>query len=339
MSYTLSTIRKLIDLGYEIHVVYWDQKKLTPYIAEEKEGIIFYPRSEFCYDKILQLIQNIKPELLVVSGWMDKEYLKVSKKFKKNGGVVVTGIDTQYRFGMKHFIARLFGFFGYFKRFFSHVWVSGSRQFEFAKHIGFGNDEIIFDLYSADHNLFDSSFQESLNRKVKNYPKIMLFVGRFVEVKGVLNLIEAWNNSRASDLGWELFMIGNGPLKMNLMNIKGINVLDFMSSEQLAQISKDCGCFILPSIKEPWGVVIHEFAAAGLPIICTKSVGSAERFVIDQGNGIIIPSSSVEDILIGIERIINKSDEELYKMGVLSNTLSKRITPLTSALNLSSLIK
>jgi len=41
---------------------------------------------------------------------------------------------------------------------------------------------------------------------------------------------------------------------------------------------ENSGCFILPSRYEPWALVIHEAACAGLPIICTNVCGTVDHF-------------------------------------------------------------
>lgn len=46
----------------------------------------------------------------------------------------------------------------------------------------------------------------------------------------------------------------------------------------MTNLMKQCGVFILPSRIEPWGVVVHEFSAAGFPLLLSDQVGSAESF-------------------------------------------------------------
>ena len=41
----------------------------------------------------------------------------------------------------------------------------------------------------------------------------------------------------------------------------------------------ECGAFVLPSRKEPWGVVVQEAAAARMPVICSDSVGAGDHLV------------------------------------------------------------
>ena len=52
---------------------------------------------------------------------------------------------------------------------------------------------------------------------------------------------------------------------------------DFIQPENLEKV-KNAGCFVLPSLKDNWGVVVHEFAAAGLPLIISDGVGAKLLF-------------------------------------------------------------
>ena len=68
----------------------------------------------------------------------------------------------------------------------------------------------------------------------------------------------------------------NGPLKEQLQNHDDIKVIDFVQPEEFENIIKQSGCLLLPSIKEPWALVLHEFSAAGLhgKPVDTLSVGA-----------------------------------------------------------------
>jgi glycosyltransferase involved in cell wall biosynthesis len=50
---------------------------------------------------------------------------------------------------------------------------------------------------------------------------------------------------------------------------------------------------ILPSSREPWGLVVNEAMAAGLPVIVSDRVGSATDLVEGRGTGIVIPHDDV----------------------------------------------
>ena len=94
----------------------------------------------------------------------------------------------------------------------------------------------------------------------------------------------------------------------------------------------------MPSRREPWGVVIHEFAAAGLPLICSDACGAAQTFLIHGLNGFRFESGNVDSLANQMLKIVGSADEVLYKMSEQSHELAQRITPTTSATNLISII-
>ena len=137
---------------------------------------------------------------------------------------------------------------------------------------------------------------------------------------------------------WKLKVLGNGPLKEQLQNHDDIEVIDFVQPEEFENIIKQSGCLLLPSIKEPWALVLHEFSAAGLPIIASNVCGSIPYFLINGYNGFVFENKNFNDLKQKMEKIIQLSDSELFSMGVNSNGLGQRITPEIVAFNSLSIV-
>lgn len=334
----MATIRSLAERGFEVHVVHWDHKKQTPYKTPVVPNVFMYSRSELSVEQIRILAKNIAPVLTVVSGWMDRGYMSVAKQLRLEGLPVVVGFDDQWHGTLKQWLAIILGWVGYFSRFYSHAWVAGLYQFEYARRLGFEKKNIIYDLYSADLCLFSQAYNDNRENKQNNYPHRFLFVGRFEPVKGLDVLLHAWQELGAKKGDWELHLIGNGSLKAQLEATAGVVVKDFMQPEQLMQEVANAGCFLLPSSGEPWGVVVHEFAAAGLPLIVSDVVGAASAFLISGLNGYSFRVNDPKALANGMHQIINMTDQELQAMAVSSHALSQRITPETSAGNLLSVL-
>lgn len=336
MGYSLSTIKALSSTGSDVHVIYWDTKKITPFQHSPINNVTFYSRSTYSKSQIIELVNRINPDLAVVSGWMDRDYLKAARLLRKKGIPVVTGFDAQWNGSLRQCAASFLNF--YLKRYFSHAWVAGSYQFEFARRLGFKKNEIIFDLYSADLVLYNDFYNQCNDVKKACYPHRFIFVGRLERSKAVDLLLAAWQRLEGQRTDWELHFIGNGSLKNFLNKHTGISVRDFMQPDRLKEEVASAGCFILPSRYEPWGVVIHEFAAAGLPIICSDACGAAPVFVISGLNGSSFKSENIDSLVEQMLKIIKSDDSELYAMSEISHLLGQRITPSSSAANLLSII-
>jgi len=339
MGYTVATIKALADLGCEVHVVHWDEKKLTPYNMPDFSLFHKYPRAHQSFDSLKELINKISPKITVVPAWQDSTYLRISRWLRSHDKIVVSGLDQQWQASPKQKLASVLGKFRFFKRYFSHIWVCGVYQYEFARKIGYDKNEIIYDLYSADVSLFSNIFQRRLLIDSNDYPHRFLYVGRYEPVKGLNDLILAWQNLSTNRRNWQLHLVGSGSLRDSLYHTEGIVVKDFMQPEELAVEVQNAGCFVMPSIKEPWGVVAHEMAASGLPMVVSDAVGSSNAFLISGYNGYTYESTNLYQLEYCLNRIINHTNDDLIKMGYASHNLSKKISPLTSARNLLSVIQ
>jgi len=121
----------------------------------------------------------------------------------------------------------------------------------------------------VDTNLFKpaTAKEKILLRKKYNFPlnrKLVLFVGRFVQKKGVGLLIEAKTPE------FDLVLVGEGKLPKNAENTKGIFVLNSLPQENLAEIYQACDVFVLPSTSEGFPLSLQEAMASGLPIVSVK---------------------------------------------------------------------
>lgn len=338
MGYQIPVFKELTGkYGAKLHVVHWDHKKRTPYYPPNLENVVYYKRSEYSKKQLIELAISVKPDLVYVSGWMDNYYLHVCRHLKRKGIPVIAGSDTQWNGNLRQLVATaIFPFT--IKKCFSHIWVAGPYQYEYARKLAFKKQEIIFNCLSADISLFNRAFKTSEKTKNQKYPHRFLYIGRFENIKGIDLLIQAWDNLKAERKGWELCFIGNGPLKSDLIEKSDIILKDFMQPEKLIPEIENSGCFILPSRKEPWGLVLHEFSAAGLPIICSDVCGAAPVFVTPKYNGFIFNSNVVYSLENKMRKIINSSDQELNIMSKNSHEIGQRITPEIVAASLLSVL-
>jgi glycosyltransferase involved in cell wall biosynthesis len=337
MGYTLATIRAIVKSGAEVHLVHDDRIKLTPYQIPSEVGVRLYPASSQSRTQLLRLASKISPDLTYVSGWANKDYLAVAEQIRSAGATVVTGLDNPWLGSLRQHAAAFACRFGYLRRYFSHVWVAGHRQYEYARRLGFSQDKIVFDLYSADLEIFHRAYADNLANKQRRYPHRFLYVGRFASAKGLDILLSAWKQIDGRRGDWELRLIGNGPLRGGFTAMPGLVVKDFLQPEELRREVAEAGCFVLPSRREPWGVVVHEFAAAGLPLILTGAVGAGDSFLLRGYNGLGCSAGDENALAQALTHISALSDASLLEMGRRSHELSFRITPDTSAANLLSL--
>ena len=209
---------------------------------------------------------------------------------------------------------------------FSHCWIPGTPQFSFAKRLGFKDENILSGFYSCDFDRFNALFAQNREHKVTKFPHRFIYVGRYTKSKGVLDLWAAFIElQKEIPNDWELWCLGTG----DIMPVKHdkIRHFGFVQPNNLEPVVKDTGVFILPSIFEPWGVALHEFASAGFSLICSTKVGAASVFLKEAENGILFEAGNTTRLKEAMRKIISLSDEKLFLMGTKSAELARQITP------------
>ncbi len=334
MPYMESVIKSLVeDFGFKVYVVSWDKKKNTVYMPSFTDGVTHFNRSELCFHKLAGLIQSISPDIIYVSGRMDKLYLKIAKKYRALIPIVA-GMDTQWQNNLKTYIKLLLSYFWY-KPYFSHIWVPGEQQYALAQALGYSSNSIINNLYSCDFELFNSVPPLNPNE----FNKTILFIGRLERSKGFDVLIKCWRGFNKEELsGWRLKVIGSGSLYEKFQNTENVDFLGFLDQNKIRDELVSSSIFILPSVYEPWGVVVHELACAGRLLICSGNVGAVNAFLINGFNGFKIDEVNSQSLADTLKQVFSMNFDDIVLMGCNSRTLAKRITPKLSAASLISIL-
>lgn len=327
MPYNFVVVKELISRGCRVHIVLWDTNKKTPYLPPVWEGVSYYNRSSFC-DKaqLWHFIVTLNPDLIWTSGWIDPLYNSVAARIRRQLHIpVVAGSDTQWR-GGKQWLNVLTSPFRH-QRWFSHLFISGSMQYKYARLLGFSHDRILMHNLSADVALFK---QVDRRFAVGAYPRNLLYIGRFSSEKNLHRLLKAWQ-SLPDRRGWHLTLIGNGPLRNQLDGYPDVTILDFMLQPELLHQMERAGCFMLASTFEQWSLVLHEAAAAGLPILASSRCGAVPYFVKAGENGYVFAPDQIDSIRTVLQSFLSLSEQEWISMGLRSRELASAITPATVA--------
>lgn len=279
-------------------------------------------REEFNDKELLQFAISFDPELIYTAGWGDTGYKEVSAYFKKKGILVVMGMDNPWKGSLRQYLGCIAAPILVLNKF-SHAWAAGPSQQKYARKLGFKDEHILKGVYSADVNKFLIPANKVVERS-----KVILYVGRFLDWKGVRELYCAFLSLAIEERrGWKLKMIGNGPLKTEFKNSGSIEILDFVQPTELVPIMQTAGAFCLPSWEEHWGVVVHEAAAAGCPILVSSGVESAKDFVQEGKNGYVFEAKSEKAIKAALVKMISRSEDKIKGMSANSVALAQKNTP------------
>jgi phosphatidylinositol alpha 1,6-mannosyltransferase len=114
----------------------------------------------------------------------------------------------------------------------------------------------------------------------------VLYVGRLVPQKGIETLVEAVAEAPA-----RLVLVGDGPLLEPLRRLAPDAIFaGFLEGDELVEAYVAADVFALLSTREPWGVVVNEAAAAGLPLVLSETVGAAADLLRPGENGLAVPA-------------------------------------------------
>lgn len=121
----------------------------------------------------------------------------------------------------------------------------------------------------------------------------VVFVGRFVEAKGVSLLMKAWEifASRESSTTMELTLVGTGPLRPRVeawaASQASVRVLGPLSHEECASVMAGARAVVVPSLwEETFGLVaVEAMAAAVAPIASYR--GSLPEMITHGSDGVL----------------------------------------------------
>ena len=130
-----------------------------------------------------------------------------------------------------------------------------------------------------------------------------LFVGRLIERKGLEVLLQAF----ARFPGGELWIAGDGPLRQTAAAAASqdgrIRLLGHVDGKELPALYAQVDALVVPSLYEPWGLVVHEGLGNGLPVIASDQVGAADDLVERSVNGAIVPAGSAEALAAAMDEL------------------------------------
>ncbi len=149
----------------------------------------------------------------------------------------------------------------------------------------------------------------------------LVCVGRLMEAKGQLLLIEAVHRLNQKGVRIELVLAGDGEMRSELeILIKKyaldgqVRITGWISSVQVREEMLAARAMVLPSFAEGLPVVIMEAMALRRPVLTTYVAGIPE--LVRPGlDGWLFPAGSIEALMAAMEDFLAKSDDELNKMG------------------------
>jgi glycosyltransferase involved in cell wall biosynthesis len=197
--------------------------------------------------------------------------------------------------------------------------VPGLASAEYLRSLGVEEARIAEAPNAVDLDLFRTARVDRRGRERCRF----LYVGRLDREKGLDVLLRAF-----ARVPGELVVVGEGPEAGRLRGLadERVRFLGSLDRDELPPVYAAADAFVLPSLSEPWGMVLLEAAAAGLPLVATDACGAAWDAIEDGVNGFRVAAGAEDALAVALRRLAE--DEGLRTAaGARSLDLSVRFTP------------
>ena len=179
---------------------------------------------------IEKAVNMYSPDCVLMCSWNYCDYMKITRRLRKEGVFVVSTIDNQWRGTLKQWLGILSSRW-FLKPSIDCFLAAGDRQANFARRLGY--DRILYGLYAASVEEFKNTIP------LYDRDPCFLFVGRLAPEKGIGNLMEAYRLYREKcSKPWYLKVAGTGELKYLLQGIDGVKPCGFVQPKQMPELMK-----------------------------------------------------------------------------------------------------
>lgn len=138
---------------------------------------------------------------------------------------------------------------------------------------------------------------------------VFLYASKLQTRKRCIDLVEAFLRlSSGSEPQAYLLIAGDGEERASVeqrireSGAGNIRMLGFQNQSELPRLFDLCDAFILPSIYEPWGLIVNEVMNAARAVIISDQVGCAPDLVRDGENGFVFPAQDVAALSAALRR-------------------------------------
>lgn len=249
--------------------------------------------------ELSSLLSGTEYKEFLIGGWDRLIYWFAAFWFprSKNALLVESSYLESITTGPKGMLKRLF-----VSRIFK-AYVSGKSQMRLVDSLGFKGAYRITKGVGLYNRIEKPTF--TTIKKVSNF----IYVGRLSPEKNLEFLIRTF--AKFPEL--TLNIVGFGPLEAHLKSIAGTNIIfhGAIGNKKLSSYYQSNDVFILPSLSEPWGLVVEEAYNNGIPVIVSDKVGCADEIVRNGETGLIFQLDDPDSLSSVIEAI---QDVTLYNV-------------------------
>ncbi|WP_091085914.1 glycosyltransferase family 4 protein [Flavobacterium gillisiae] len=178
----------------------------------------------------------------------------------------------------------------------------------------------LYESYGINKNKFYRTYLSVNNKLFINGSSIdkkfdLMFSGQFIDRKMPLFFVEIARLVKKQFGKCDVLILGNGILEKDILTLLDKYNIDysfpgFINQEELPKYYAQSKLFLFPTVNDPWGVVVNEAMASGMPVITCSNAGVANDLVINDLNGYVLPLSE----MVWVDKIVEIfNDDTTYK--------------------------
>ncbi|MEM6532608.1 MAG: glycosyltransferase family 4 protein [Myxococcota bacterium] len=201
----------------------------------------------------------------------------------------------------------------------------GTANAQFYESLGVPNNRIFMTPYSVDNDYFrdrvspESAARTRASLSIPPDAIVLGFVGKLSDVKGCRELLAAFERVKATLPGVHLVFVGEGPhgdeIRKRTRSCNRTHVVGFQPQAALATWYQMFDVFILPSLFEPWGLVVNEAMNFAVPVVVSDRVGAAYDLVEGYQCGWIFRADDAGSLDAVLRECTSLSSTELSRRG------------------------
>lgn len=239
----------------------------------------------------------------------------------------------------KNLVKRLF--FKGLNRLVSGFLAIGSLNRRYYEANGIAADKIFEVPYCVDNGSFRRAAQAAAGQRqgliaelgLREDRLVVLFASKFQARKRPNELLDAYirlTTDIPSDKVPYLLFVGNGELhealrnKATLAGCRNVLFLGFKNQSELPRYFDLCDVLVLPSIHEPWGLIVNEAMNAARIIVATDQVGCAPDLIKQGENGFVYPAGDIGALTEILRRLVFMDGARREAMGKRSLEIISR---------------
>ncbi len=302
------------------------------------KGAIDSINSYMIAKKTWSTLENIRPQTSIICDYSNIFGWVALRWAKKNKNNLIFWLDSTYADKKHYFPKEQVKHF--FLKHFDAFLAPGEKTKHYLEYMKVDSSKIFTTGYSVNNDFFIEQYQLYKNKKETLLNKLeikrkqnFIFIGRFSPEKNILNLLNSFLEVSKNNGEWGLILLGDGPLKNEIDTFISCNNLQnkillpgFIQQDEIVKYLIASDVFILPSLSEPWGLVVNEAMLARLPVIVSKRCGCVSELVKEGVNGFSFDPFDAHKLQLLMKGFIN-AKYDIKLMGKESLNIVKQHSP------------